>query len=52
MSQTPRRPDLGSPPNMPRWVKIMIVSFIVLVLAVILMHLAGFNFGGHMPHIR
>ena len=38
-----------TPPGMPRWVKVFGMIFIVLVLAVVALHLAGFNFGGHMP---
>jgi len=49
MSQT--RPDRGSPPSMPRWVKIFGIILIVLVLAVVAMHLTGTDFGNlhHMP---
>jgi hypothetical protein len=49
MSQT--RPDRGSPPSMPRWVKIFGIILIVLVLAVVAMHLTGTNLGSlhHLP---
>ncbi|MCI0554953.1 MAG: hypothetical protein L0287_28735 [Anaerolineae bacterium] len=51
MSQTPSKPDPASPPATPRWVKIFVITFIVLVLTVIALHIAGFNFGGHIPHM-
>ena len=49
MSQN--RPEHGTPPSMPRWVKVFGIILIVLVLAVIVVHLAGINFGElhHMP---
>ena len=40
-----------TPPNMPRWVKMFGIIFIFLVLAVVVLHLTGFNFGDHMPHM-
>ena len=40
-----------TPPEMPRWVKVFGIIFIVLILIVLGAHLAGFNFGGHMPHM-
>lgn len=49
MSQTPTKPDQGSPPSTPRWVKIFGIILIVLVLAVVVMHLTGTDFGGHVP---
>lgn len=52
MSQTPERRDPTAPPPMPRWVKVSATIFIVLVLAVIALHLSGFDFGAHMHHIR
>ena len=47
MSETPKRPNPASPPATPRWVKIVVLTFIVLVLAVIILHLMGFGFGNH-----
>jgi len=40
-----------TPPSMPRWVKVFGIIFVALILLVVAMHLAGFNFGGHMPHM-
>lgn len=40
-------PGHGSPPGLPRWVKVLIILFIVLVAAVVVLHLMGFGFGGH-----
>jgi len=51
MSQTPSKPDRGSPPETPRWVKVFGVILIVLVVAVVIMHVAGVNFGGHIPQL-
>jgi len=36
---------------MPRWVKVFVIFFIVLILGVIALHLTGTNFGGHIPHM-
>ena len=47
MSETPKRPNPASPPTTPRWVKIVVLTFIVLVLVVIILHLMGFGFGNH-----
>lgn len=41
------RPDRGSPPNTPRWVKVFGIIAIVLVLLFVILHLAGGGFGGH-----
>lgn len=38
-----------TPPKMPRWVKVFGVIFIILIVTVVAVHLAGFNFGSHMP---
>ena len=40
-------PGHGSPPGLPRWVKVLIILLIVLVTAVVVLHLMGFGFGGH-----
>lgn len=55
MSQTPVKPDRGSPPSTPRWVKVFVITLIVLVLLVVIVHLAGISPGGpgsHMPSIE
>ena len=49
MSQN--RPDHGTPPGMPRWVKVFGIILLVLVLAVVTMHLAGIDFGS-LHHLR
>lgn len=41
------RPDPGSPPSTPRWVKILLIIFIVLILIFVILHLMGFGLGGH-----
>lgn len=41
------RPDPGSPPSTPRWVKILLISFIVLILIFVILHLMGIGLGGH-----
>jgi len=45
MSQTPAKPDHGSPPQTPRWVKIFGMILIILVLVVVIMHLTGVDLG-------
>lgn len=45
MSNT--RPDPNSPPPTPRWVKILIAVFIILVVLFVIAHLLGFGMGGH-----
>jgi hypothetical protein len=52
MTQPPIKPNRAPEPAMPRWVKIFVAAFIVLVLVVIAMHLAGVDFGGHVQHLR
>lgn len=41
------RPDPNSPPETPRWVKILAIVFIVLVVVFVILHLMGFGMGGH-----
>jgi hypothetical protein len=41
------RPDPNSPPPIPRWVKILVGIFIVLIILIIVMHLMGFGMGSH-----
>jgi hypothetical protein len=48
-SDTRVSPDRKSPPSTPRWVKVSVIIFIVLVLLFVLQHLAGGVFMGHMP---
>ena len=51
MSQMPVKPDRGSPPSTPRWVKVLVIIFIALVLLVIVLHLTGNSLGGPGGHI-
>ena len=44
---TNKRPDPALPPDTPRWVKILIGLFIVLVLLFVILHLLGFGLGSH-----
>ncbi len=50
MSQTHIKPDRGSPPSTPRWVKVFVITFIALVLLFVILHLTGNGFGGPMSH--
>ncbi len=43
-----RGPDRGSTASTPRWVKVFVVTFIVLVLVFVILHLTGNGFGDHM----
>lgn len=43
------RPDSGSPPSTPRWVKVFGIITLVLVLLFVILHLTGRGFGGHTP---
>ena len=45
MSQTP--PNRRLPPSTPRWVKVSVIIFIILVLLFVILHLMGLGFGGH-----
>jgi hypothetical protein len=49
--ETRTRPDPGSPPSTPRWVKALGLAVLVLVLVFVILHLAGGGFGGHAPLI-
>jgi|GEM_PF-1967396 hypothetical protein len=51
MSQMPVKPNPGSPPSTPRWLKVLVIIFIALVLLVIILHLTGNSLGGHIPHM-
>ncbi len=48
MSQTRVKPDHGSPPSIPRWVKASAIVVIVLVLLFVILHLSGNDFGPAM----
>ena len=52
MSQTNAKPNRGSPPGTPRWVKILGIFFIILILLVIILHLTGNDFGGHISSME
>lgn len=52
MTQPPVKPNRGPAPATPRWVKIFAAIFIILVLIVVGMHLAGVDFSGHLQHMR
>ena len=55
MSQTHTKPDRGSPPSTPRWVKVSAIIVIVLVLLFVILHLTGNSLGGpggHTPSIE
>lgn len=47
MTENQKVPGCGSPPETPRWLKVLIMLFIVLVAAIVVLHLMGFGFGGH-----
>ena len=42
------RPIRGSPASTPRWVKVFVIIFIVLVLLFVILHLTGNGFGDHL----
>ena len=55
MSQTHIKPDRGSTPSTPRWVKVFGIIVIVLVLLFVILHLTGNSLGGpggHTPSIE
>jgi len=41
------RPDRGSTPGTPRWVKVFGLIAIILVLLFVILHLIGLGLGGH-----
>ena len=47
MSENQKSPGRGSPPGIPRWVKLAVIIFIVLIAAVVALHLMGLGFGSH-----
>lgn len=47
MAQNQKTPGHGSPPVIPSWVKVLVISFILLILIVVFLHLMGFGFGSH-----
>ena len=48
MSQTPVKPDRGSPPSTPRWVKVFVIIALVLILLLVVMMFIGVG-GPHGP---
>jgi len=53
MSQTSAKPDRGTPPSTPRWVKVFGIIAIVLVVGFAILHLTGNSpFGDHMASIQ
>jgi len=55
MSQNQVRPDggftPGTPPSIPRWVKVFGIIFIVLILLFVILHLTGNSLGGPGSHL-
>ena len=49
-SGTRVRPDRGSPPSTPRWVKVFGIIALILILLVVILHLTGNSLGGPMGH--
>lgn len=47
MADTQKAAGRGSPPSVPRWVKLFVVTLIVLVLLLIILHAMGIGFGSH-----
>jgi hypothetical protein len=43
------KPDRGSPPGTPRWVKVFAIIALALVVLLVILHLTGRGFGGHAP---
>ncbi|WP_328971437.1 hypothetical protein [Streptomyces sp. NBC_00239] len=43
----PGRPERGPAPGRPRWVNVFLAVLIALVVAFVIMHLAGGGMGGH-----
>ncbi|MGI8589308.1 MAG: hypothetical protein ACR2M0_16735 [Chloroflexia bacterium] len=48
MSQTHMKPDRGSPPSTPRWVKVFGMIIVILVVLFVIMHFTGTGFGPGM----
>ena len=53
MSSTPSssKPNGGSVPSTPRWVKVLGIIFITVVVVFVALHLAGIGLGGHLHHM-
>jgi hypothetical protein len=51
-SSTRVRPDRGSPPSTPLWVKVFVIFLIALVLLFVIMRVIGSIHGGHMSAIE
>jgi hypothetical protein len=45
-----RRAHQASTTGAPRWVKAFAIVVVVLVLSFVVLHLAGYGFGGHTSH--
>ncbi len=45
------RPDAGSPPITPRWVRVSIIVSVILVLLFVILHLTGNGFSGLHGHV-
>lgn len=54
MSETHTKPERGSAPSLPRWVKVFGIIFIVLILVFVILHLTGnsLGFGDHLSSIQ
>ena len=51
MTRPPVNPQRRPAPATPRWVKLFVAVFMIIVLVVIAVHLVGVDFG-HMRHMR
>ena len=40
--------EAGDDTGMPRWVKVFGIIFVLVVLVIVILHLTGRGFGGHM----
>ena len=53
MTQTHTKPDRGSPPSAPRWVKLFGIIGVVVVVVFVISHLTGTSpFGNHMAMVQ
>jgi hypothetical protein len=54
MSDAVTKPERGSGPSTPRWVKVFGIIFIVLIVLFVILHLTGnsFGFGEHMATMQ
>lgn len=51
MSSPSSKPDRGSVPNMPRWVKVLGIIFITIMVVFVLLHITGNGLGGHIHQL-